>query len=78
MHLYYANPIFFVNRRESLLVKDCKMRSGIYEVLNVCVKRFKVDLLFRQEVPREVLIPYNQVINTVLRQNSRTSAGSSA
>jgi hypothetical protein len=64
-HLYYANPIFFVNRRESLPVKDRKMGSGIYEVLNVRVKRFKVDLRFLQEL-REKSLSYNQVINSIL------------
>src|SRR5271157_819710 len=64
-HLYYPDPIHVVNRREGLPVKNCKMGSGIYEVLNVRVKRFKVDLRFLQEVRRKVFIPHNQVINSV-------------
>ncbi len=49
-HLYYANTVRLVNRRESLPVKDCKMGSGTIQLLDVSVKRFKVDLRFLQKV----------------------------
>ena len=56
-HLYYTDAVLVVNRRESRPVKDCKMGPGIYEVLNVGVKRFKVDLRFLQEISEKSLYP---------------------
>ena len=57
MHLYYANTIFFVNRRESPPVKDCKVGSGIYEVLNGMCQTAQSGFAFSSGGPAKSLYP---------------------